>query len=185
MNEAHSGYLRCVRTRELGRALLPVAHAGGVRHLAMEALSTHVAERANASRKLEQPSPGGYLGQPEMRKLIDAALGLGWTLHAYEADFTQSPARDGPEDNAAVNWREDQQARNLAAVVSAVPASERILGWCGMGHLNRQALTASVDGETVTWTPMGSLVAGYCGVEPFALDQVMTVAWDGEEREWL
>jgi hypothetical protein len=37
MNEAHSGFARCVRTRELGRELLPVAHAGGVRHLVMEA----------------------------------------------------------------------------------------------------------------------------------------------------
>jgi hypothetical protein len=185
MNEAHSGLLRCVRTRELGRALLPVAHACGVRHLAMEALSGRIAERANASRRLEERSPGGYLGQPEMRELIDAALGLGWTLHAYEADFTRSPAGDGPEDNAAVNWREDQQARNLGAVVSGLPASERLLGWCGNGHLNRRASTASLDGERVTWAPMGSRVAGYCGFEPFSLDQVMTVAWDGHEQEWL
>jgi len=185
MNEAHSGYLRCVRTRELGRALLFVAHAGGVRHLAMEALwDRGVTERANAARRLED-GLGGYLGQPEMRALVDAALDLGWTLHAYEADISQSPAGDGPEDNAAVNWREDQQARNLGAVVSGLAESERILGWCGNGHLNRQSMTASKDGELVTWTPMGSLVGGYCGIEPFSIDQDMTVEFGGGEVEWL
>jgi hypothetical protein len=185
MNEAHSGLARCVRTRELGRELLPGAHACGVRHLAMEALSEPVAGRANASRTLGHRNSGGYLGQPEMRALIDAALALGWTLHAYEADFTQSPVGDGPQDTAAVNWREDQQARNLGAVVAGLPASEGVLGWCGNGHLNRQAMTASMEGDLVAWTPMGSLVAAYCGIEPFSIDQVISVAFEGRELEWL
>jgi hypothetical protein len=185
MNEAHSGLLRCVRTRELGRELLPVAHASGVRHLAMEALwDRDVTERANVARRLEQ-GLDGYLGQPEMRALVDAALGLGWTLHSYEADLTLSPARGAREDSAAVNWREDQQARNLGAVVSGLPPSGSILVWCGNGHLTRRAMTGSRDGEAFTWTPMGSRVAGYCGIEPFSIDQVMTVAWDGREPEWL
>jgi hypothetical protein len=185
MNEAHSGLLRCVRTRELGRELLPVAHASGVRHLAMEALwDRGVTERANAARRLED-GLGGYLGQPEMRALVDAALDLGWTLHSYEADLSESPAGDGPEDNAAVSWREDQQARNLGAVVSGLPPSERIIGWCGNGHLYRLPMTATRDAEPFTWRPMGSRVAGYCGVEPFSIDQDMTVEWDGTEREWL
>jgi hypothetical protein len=38
LNEAHDGLTRCVRTRQLGRQILPSAHAMGVRHLAMEAL---------------------------------------------------------------------------------------------------------------------------------------------------
>jgi len=128
---------------------------------------------------------GGYLGQPEMIELIDAALDLGWTLHAYEADFTSSPAGDGPEDNAAVNWREDQQARNLGAVVAGLPESERILGWCGNGHLNRRSMTTFHEGEMRTWTPMGSMVAAHCGLEPFSIDQDMTVEFEGVEHEWL
>jgi hypothetical protein len=32
------------------------------------------------------PVPGGYLAQPDMRKLMTAALELGWTLWAYEAE---------------------------------------------------------------------------------------------------
>lgn len=32
---------------------------------------------------------------------------------------------------------------------------------------------------------MGSLVEGYCGVEPFAIDQGVTVAYGGYEPPWL
>jgi hypothetical protein len=174
-----------VRTRELGRELLPVAHACGVRHLAMEALSDRgMTERANVSRKLEC-GLGGYLGQPEMRALVGAALELGWTLHSYEADFTLSPAGDGPEDNAAVNWREDQQARNLGAVVAGLGPAERIISWCGNGHLTRRPMTAFWEGEMRTWTPLGCKVATYCGIEPFSIDQAMTVEFEGLEHEWL
>jgi hypothetical protein len=185
INEAHSGLARCVRTREVGRALLPVAHALGVRHLAMEALwDRGVTERTNATRVLEG-ALDGYLGQPEMRALVATALELGWTLHGYEADNEVARRRTGPETRADVNWRENQQARNLAAVITALGPGERLLTWCGNGHLTRHAMTAVVDGETETWTPMGSLVEAHCGVAPFALDQTTTVAWDGRERDFL
>jgi hypothetical protein len=184
MNEAHSGRARCVRTRDLGRELLPVAHAGGVRHLAMEALwDRDVALRANATRSLEE-GLDGYLGQPEMRALVEAALGLGWTLHGYEADIEVLRA-NGPEDQAAINWREDQQARNLGAIVVGLPDSAKVLGWCGNGHLSREQGVVIKRGETVTWTPMGSVVAGYCGVEPFAIDQTVTVGFDTRSLDWV
>jgi len=185
MNEAHSGLARCIRTRDLGRSLLPAAHRLGVRHLAMEAFwDPAVAERANARRALEEPLDG-YLGQPEMRALVSAALDLGWTLHAYEAPLDVMRQRAGPETREDVNWREDQQARNLGAVIAGLADRELLLAWCGNGHLSRHAMTAAVDGVTETWTPMGSLVEGYCGVAPFAIDQTLTVEWDGHEREWL
>ena len=63
MNEAHHGLRRCVRTREVGRSLLPVADRLGVRHLAMEALWPPAAEQANAARRLEHDLPG-YSGSP-------------------------------------------------------------------------------------------------------------------------
>lgn len=135
MNEAHNGWSHCPRTRAVGRALLPVAHRLGVRHLAMEALGPPVAERANASRELGE-GEFGYLGQPDMRALINDALDLGWTLHAYEAEI--SSAFDDWNRQDAINWREDQQARNLGAVVSSLPASARIFVWCGGGHLLRR-----------------------------------------------
>jgi hypothetical protein len=39
MNEAHSGRRRCVRTREVGRRVLPIAHRLGIRHIAMEEIA--------------------------------------------------------------------------------------------------------------------------------------------------
>jgi hypothetical protein len=86
LNEAHDGLTRCVRTRRLGRQVLPSAHAMGVRHLAMEALQPGDAEAANTSRR-PPDTAHGYLAQPDMAELIQAALALGWTLWPYEADI--------------------------------------------------------------------------------------------------
>src|SRR5690349_8363322 len=76
MNEAHNGARRCVRTRMIGRRCLPAAHAAGVRHLAMEALYPPYAEACNRTRTVPADG-GGYLGQPDMQALIQAALDLG------------------------------------------------------------------------------------------------------------
>jgi hypothetical protein len=187
MNEAHHRLTRCVRTREVGRALLPVAHGLGVRHLAMEALWPAAAEQANTKRALDDDLPG-YLAQPDMRALVTAALDLGWTLHAYEADFASRPDFDHQETQVAINWREDQQARNLGAVVASLAPSERLLAWCGGGHLLRRPYEVSSGEEAEVprvWVPMGSLVAGYCGHEPFAIDQTITVAYAGCDPPWL
>lgn len=181
MNEAHHGRTHCPRTRAVGLALVPVAHRLGVRHLAMEALwDPGVAERANAARVLEDDLDG-YLGQPDMHALVTAALDLGWMLHAYEADTSAAPFTDW-HTQEAINWREDQQARNLGAVVTGLSPSARILVWCGGGHLLRKPY--EVD-ESRVWTPMGCLVEGYGGVEPFAIDQNLTVAFGGYEPPWL
>jgi hypothetical protein len=184
MNEAHHGWTHCPRTRAVGRALLPVAHRLGVRHLAMEALGPPVAERANRLRTLGEQE-FGYLAQPDMRSLVDDALDLGWMLHAYEADGPSAPFPDRNTQDA-INWREDQQARNLGAVVAGLQPSARILVWCGGGHGLRRPYEAEiVDGVPRVWVPMGSLVEGYGGVEPFSIDQNVTVAFGGYERPWL
>jgi len=91
MNEAHNDLTRCIRTREIGRRILPTAHSAGVRHLAMEALFSHsLAEESNRTRKPLETNEG-YLSQPEMRAFIQTALDLGWTLVSYEADMSQLP----------------------------------------------------------------------------------------------
>jgi hypothetical protein len=113
VNEAHNGDLRCIRTREIGRRILPTAHAAGVRHLAMESLwSRELIEEANRTRFLPQVADG-YLSQPEMRSLIQAALDLDWTLIGYEAGLYQQPPDLDPMGMAFTNWREEQQAANL------------------------------------------------------------------------
>src|SRR5512138_3435793 len=89
MNEAHDGWRRCIRTRQIGKRILPVAHQAGVRHLAMEALYIpSMAEQWNVTRHVSKDVTG-YPSQPEMREFIQAALDLGWTLISYEADAIQ------------------------------------------------------------------------------------------------
>jgi hypothetical protein len=51
MNEAHNGLERCIRTRDIGRRILPTALRLGVRHLAMEALVP--AELAGRAGRME------------------------------------------------------------------------------------------------------------------------------------
>ena len=163
-NEFHSGWRRCVRTREIGRRLLPVAHDCGVRHLAMEALPTHGEFVAAANRERSLPPWPGYLEQPEMRALIEDALALGWTLIAYETTDTGSSRRDdGSIDWESVRAREEDQARNLVAALPPTP----LLVWCGNSHLDK-----APSGD---WVPMGYVFWELSGLEPFSLDQSVTI----------
>ena len=164
-NEFHDGMRRCVRTREIGRRLLPVAHEHGVRHLAIEAIWRGLAESANRERMLP-PVEEGYLSQPEMRALVEDALALGWTLLAYETEDTRSPFLPAGEiDWDIVNAREADQARNLAERLPGTP----LLVWCGNSHLSKES---SDDG----WTPMGFLFRELTGIDHFALDQTSAIS---------
>ena len=177
LNEAHHGLTRCVRTRQLGRQLLPSAHAMGVRHLAMEALQPGDAEAANTTRR-PPDAAGGYLAQPDMGELIQAALAMGWTLWRNEADIDHAPAdlvEEGFRSRAFTNWREVEQARNLAAVLAGLAASDRLLVWCGNGHASRFA-----DDD---WTSMGHHFAALVAEGAFVIDQTVTVAFPGLEQQ--
>jgi hypothetical protein len=81
-NEAHNGLARCVRTREVGVRMIQAAHEAGVRRLAMEALPHRRGEPQGPILAIP-PESEGYLTQPDMQRLIGAALALGWTLWAY------------------------------------------------------------------------------------------------------
>lgn len=82
VNEGHDGLLRRTRTRGIGVRMIAPAHAAGVRHLAMEALTPDFAAAANRERRF---GPGnGYLAQPDLRALMVTALEHGWSLIAYE-----------------------------------------------------------------------------------------------------
>jgi hypothetical protein len=169
MNEAHHMLLRSVRTREVGRRVLPAAHAAGARYLAMEALSGDIANRANDTRTLPEVE-GGYLSQPEMRAFVETALDLGWALIAYEAHPLPPPGLD-PSTREAADWRDDQQARNLIEALAALPAASRMLVWCGNGHHAKRPLA--------DWRPMGVRFAELSGDEAFAIDQACTVEFPG------
>ena len=182
MNEAHDGLRRSVATRRMGLRILPAAHAAGCRHLAMEALDPHFAAEANRSQQAPERSIG-YLAQPEMRALIAGALELGWTLLPYEADLhpdgVELPGSDGGHW-ARVNWRDEQQARNLVASLERLPEDARLLVWCGNSHHSK-----SQDDE---WTPMGFWFRELADIDAFAIDQIRGVRFDSDYRPisyWL
>lgn len=177
MNEAHDAWRRCVRTREVGRRVLPVAHGAGVRHLAMEALGPEDAEEANRTGRLP-PRDLGYLSQPDMRALVQEALDLGCTLIRYEIDVDQLPGDWPLGGDRAVNWREEYQARNLAAALDALPEGAPLLVWCGWGHLYREA--------SRRWTPMAVWFERLTGTAPFSIDQTVTVKRvRAAKRPWM
>jgi hypothetical protein len=169
-NEAHDGLRRSIRTRQIGLRLVRAASDLGVRHLAMEALyDAELVARANRTRELPAVE-GGYLAQPEMRELITVALELGWTLIAYEADIACKPEELASLGIEETNWREGQQAHNLAEALFLLPDATPLLVWSGNHHLAKN--------PAEDWMPMGSRLESLCGINPFAIDQTLTVSFD-------
>jgi hypothetical protein len=191
MNEAHSGWKRCIRTRQIGQRILPVAHQAGVRHLALEALFPDFANFSNRTRQL-MSGDFGYLSQPEMKDFIQAALDLGWTLIPYEADnfkwisekhgldtssATEAEKRSWFQDFQAeftspefTNWREEQQALNLIRGLQSLPRNTSLLVWCGNSHHSIEPLEG--------WFPMGYQFKKHARIDPFVIDQLRTVNFD-------
>ena len=134
-NEAHNGLARCIRTREVGVRLIQAAHEAGVRRLAMEALPHRRGEPQGPILAVS-PDSGGYLAQPEMRRLTGTALNLGWTLWAYEAviDFTPDTDREHLRSTEHTNWREREQAVNLCRLLEAAPGNRC---WSGAATATR------------------------------------------------
>jgi len=112
-----------------------------------------------------------------MRAMIGTALDLGWTLWAYEAQFEVTPEtdRDWLRSMEFTNWREREQAANLCKLLEAAPG-EPMLVWCGNSHASKH--TGS------EWVPMGWHFREMSSIDPFVIDQTVTVAWDGEPRPW-
>jgi hypothetical protein len=173
-NEAHNGLARCTRTRAVGVRMIVAAHQAGVRRLAMEALPRPEDGMPGPIRAVPEVA-GGYLAQPDMRRLITTALELGWTLWAYEANIR--PAGDPAEllTMEFTNWREREQAQNLCQVLAEAPA-QPLLVWSGNSHASKQA-----SGE---WVPMGHHFPALSGIDPFVIDQTVTVAWPGQSQPW-
>jgi len=178
-NEAHSGLQRCIRTRQVGIRMVRAAHEAGVRRLAMEALPWRPADEPGPIREIP-PVGGGYLAQPDMRALMTAALDLGWTLWAYEAHIEGRPGQDPAEwlTMEFTNWREREQARNLCRVLAAAPG-EPLLVWTGNSHAATQ--------PSEEWTPMGCHFPGLSGIDPFVIDQDVTVDFGHGHgtRDWV
>jgi hypothetical protein len=176
-NEAHNGLARCIRTREVGVRMIRAAHEAGVRRLAMEALPWPARDVPGPIRDVP-PADDGYLAQPDMRRLIAAALELDWSLWAYEAVFEVTADADPAKFRSMefTNWREREQAANLCQLTTAAPA-EPLLVWCGNGHASK--------GKFGDWTPMGWHFRATSGTDPFVIDQTVTVSFQGQPRQWV
>ena len=176
-NEAHNGLARCIRTREVGVRMIRAAHEAGVRRLAMEALPWPTKDTPGPIRAIPSGA-AGYLAQPDMRRLITAALDLGWSLWAYEAVFEITVDTD-PDEMLSMeftNWREREQAGHLCRVLAEAPA-EPLLVWCGNSHASKTR-----DSE---WGPMGWHFRTMSGTDPFVIDQAVSVIFEGEPQPWL
>jgi hypothetical protein len=180
-NEAHSGLARSVRTRVIGARMIRAAHEAGVRRLAMEALHWLARDVPGPITTLPDDE-GGYLAQPEMRAMIGTALDLGWTLWAYECQWDAGSRRDPAylRSMEHTNWRERQQATNLGRLIEAAPG-EPLLVWCGNGHASKHEPSGCDDDE---WIPMGWNFREMSGIDPFVIDQTVTVAFSGRPHEW-
>ncbi len=176
-NEAHNGLARSVRTRVIGARMIRAAHEAGVRRLAMEALHWPAKDVPGPITALPDDPYGGYLSQPEMRALIGTALGLGWTLWAYEAQFEVTPETDRAwlRSMEFTNWREREQAANLGRLLEAAPG-EPMLVWCGNSHASKH--------EGGEWVPMGWHFREVSSIDPFVVDQTVTVDFGDGPRPW-
>jgi hypothetical protein len=81
----------------------------------------------------------------------------------------------GLMSQAFTNWREVEQARNLAAVLAGLAPDDRLLVWCGNSHASKMAHD--------DWTSMGYEFAALVAEGAFVIDQAVTVAFpDLEQR---
>jgi hypothetical protein len=174
-NEAHNSLARCIRTREVGVRMIRAAHEAGVRRLAMEALPWPAPDTPGPIVAIP-PVPGGYLAQPDMRRLITVALELGWSLWAYEAEPPAGTSQAEMRTMEFTSWREHEQAQNLCRLRAAAPA-EPLLVWCGNGHAGKEAVQE--------WAPMGWHFRAMSGTDPFVIDQTVTVTFEGEPQLWV
>jgi hypothetical protein len=175
-NEAHNRLARCIRTREVGIRMIRAAHEAGVRRLAMEALPWPEDGSPGPIRAVPS-GRGGYLAQPDMRRLIATALELGWTLWAYE-EVIEVPARADPAELLtleASNRRDHEQARNLCRVLGAAPA-EPLLVWAGGDHARKEPAHG--------WVTMGCQFPALSGIEPFVIDQTVSIDFTGQSKPW-
>jgi len=161
LNEATSGLRRCVRTRRVGTRVLRVAWAAGARVLAVEALGPPGGE----------PPVPEVLEQPDMAELLATARRLGFRLSGYDADGRAVPVRlrTKAKSPAFSNWRDEQQASNLEALMAGLPDDARLLVWAGNLHHAKVRLMA--------YQPTGWRFMARTGIEPFVLDQTVTVVF--------
>lgn len=163
MNEGRIGLKRSERTRRIGTRIMHMARARGASLLAVEALGPPGRSAPNA----------GVLAQPDMIAMLDEARLQGFELSGYDADERDVPVRlrTKVKSPAYTNWRDGQQAANLARLFEALPESSGMLVWCsGLHHAKVRFMM---------YRPMGWLFMQRTKVVPFSIDQTVGIDFTG------
>jgi hypothetical protein len=165
MNEARTGLKRCERTRRIGARIMHMARVCGATLLAVEALGPP-----------EGPAPiGGVLDQPDMLAMLDEARLQGFELSGYDVDERTTPLRlrTKVKSPGYTNWRDGQQAANLAKLLAGLPDGAGMLVWCTGAHLAKVRF--------MMFRPMGWQFMQATKVSPFAIDQTVGVDLTGRQ----
>jgi len=165
MNEARVGLRRSERTRRIGARIMHMARASGASLLAVEALGPP--GRAAPT--------GGLLAQPDMIAMLDEARLQGFELSGYDADERDVPVRlrTKVKSPGYANWRDGQQAANLARLFEALPENAGMLVWCSSLHHSKVRF--------MMYRPMGWLFMQGTKVVPFSIDQTVGVDFTGRQ----
>lgn len=167
LNEGRNGLQRCIRTRRIGVQVLAMARASGARLLAMEVLGAPGTP----------PRAGGVLDQPDLQQLIAEAKRQGIRVEGYDVDDATIPLnlRTKVKTPAFTNWRDAKQAANLAALFGEVSPEARMLVWCVNLHHSKVRF--------MQYRPTGWRFMDSTGVEPFVIDQTVTVNFMGRRGD--
>ncbi|MBD0255864.1 MAG: hypothetical protein ICV83_09105 [Cytophagales bacterium] len=149
LNEAHHNAMHRVFTASLLEGL----YRQGFRYFGAETLD-HKDSLLN-QRKYPVLETGFYTREPQYGNLVREALGIGYTLFAYETkNFGLSTPRE----------REIDQARNIQQILTKDPKA-KILIHCGYSHLQEDSLGGAWE------KAMAGRLREFTGIDPFTINQ--------------
>ena len=147
--------------RVLGQRLLPCLKRLGFKYAAFETLGEET-EAINA-RGFVTRNTGWYSAEPQMARLINDALRLGFKVVRYEArNFCSSCTQDDQIDQ-----REEEQASNLESEIFKRDEKAKAFIWVGFAHAYKHQLT---DSGKSRW--MAARLWEKTGIEPYSVEQI-------------
>lgn len=174
LNEAHNSPRDRAFALQVARALKPLGYS----ILAAETFDSEPAEPGHTSMidKLRQDgfvriSTGYYTRDPVFAGFVREALALGYRPVSYEETSKQRPKEGG------IAPREQAQAENLAAVLTAQPTAKTLVyvGYSHVAEAPLQSHTGKID-----W--MATRLKRLTGINPLTIDQTTLTDLSPHER---
>ncbi len=145
LNEAHHQ----AQHRVFAKSLLEGLYVNGYRYFGLEALW----ETGVNNRKFIQINDGYYTREPEMARLIETAVQIGFTVFGYEAEDTKTPAE-----------REQKQADNIYKFLQSNQNGKTLI-FCGYDHAS--------EIEVSNWgLAMAGRLSELTGINPLTISQI-------------